>query len=110
MAALNAPDDQQNPKDELQDGADGNAGDASIPFTIIAVAVVAVVGVGTVETGAPGAEEATAEYEEEDGATEATDGPPFRDWCFACDRLGAGYDLRTRILVCHFGGSDNVMC
>jgi hypothetical protein len=64
----------------------------------------------TVGIRAPGAKEAAAEDEEEDGGTEATDGPPFGDWCFACDRLGASHDLRTPILVCHFGGSDNVMC
>ena len=110
--ALNAPDNQENPERELQDGGDGNAGNASIPFTSIAVAVVSVVGVvvGTADAGAPGAEEAAAEDEEEDGGTEATDGPPFGDWCFACGRLRAGHDLRARILVCHFGGSDDVMC
>ena len=110
--ALNTIDNQENPEDELQDGADGNAGDASIPFTNITVAVVSVVSVvvGTADAGAPGADKAAAEDEEEDGGTEATDGPPFGDWCFACDRLRAGHNLRTRILVCHFGSSDDVMC
>jgi len=107
--ALNAPDNQENPEHELQDGADGKAGDASIPFTNIAIAVVGViVVVGTADAGAPGADEAAAEDEEQDGETEATDGPPFGDWSFACGRC-AGHDLRTRILVCHFGGSDYVM-
>jgi hypothetical protein len=106
--ALNAPDDQENPEHELQDGGDGNAGDASIQFTSIVAAGVVVV--GTADAGAPGTDEAAAEGEEEDGGTEDTDGPPFGDRCFACDRLGAGHDLRTRILVCHFGGSGDVKC
>lgn len=108
--ALNAPDDQEDPEHELQDGPDSNAGNASIPFTIIAVAVVGVVVTRTADVGAPGAEEAAAEAEEEDGRTEETNGPPFGDWCFACDWLGASHDLRTRILVCHFGGTGDMMC
>jgi hypothetical protein len=75
---LNVPHDQDNPERELQDSADGNAGDSSIPFAIVtgAVVVVVEVGVGTVDARAPGAEEATADDEEEDGGTEETDGPP----------------------------------
>lgn len=105
---MSAPDDQENPEHELQDAADRNAGDATIPFTNIGAAGGVVV--GTADAGATGAEEAAAEDEEEDGGTEDTDGPPFGDRCFACDRLGASHDLRTRILVCHFGGSGDVMC
>jgi hypothetical protein len=105
MTALNTIDDQENPEHKLQDGTDGNAADA---VTNIAVAGVVVFGTG--EAGAPGAKEAAAEDEEEDGGAEDTDGPPFGDRCFACDRLGASHDLRTRILVCHFSGSVDVVC
>ncbi len=86
-AALDAEDDEEDPADELADTAEGEHGDAAVPFThvggdaVIAVGgvvrVAAAVGAVAVAVAGEDAEEGAADDEEDDGGDEEADAPPF---------------------------------
>ena len=101
--ALHAKDDEQDPGDQLADGADGHAGDAAVVHARVgarvARAVRAVRAAHARRVGGPRAEDAPADDEEEDGGNEEGDWPPFGELA-ARWRPGDNGGSRWRVGVC----------
>lgn len=109
VAALDAPDDQGNPKSELEDDTKSDTGEASIPECAFGIAIgICDVVIEVVQVGAgsrlalilcilacPGTKETTADNEEDDGEAEAQDGPALAE---------GGFCLDDFFLVCHVCG------